>query len=84
MAYFNSAIFRYALENCESFKFVQNIDRPNENLVKYHRTKNTDAKFAGFKFIKKLTSITNSFSKDDQAKFEVAIYPNLKDDYTVD
>lgn len=59
MAYFNSAIFKHALEHCESFKFVQNIDRANENLVKYQRKKTDDAKFAGCKFIKKLRVITD-------------------------
>ena len=40
LAYFDSQLFRYALSKCTSFKFIQNVERANENIVRYDRREN--------------------------------------------
>jgi len=47
LAYFDSALFKYALSKCTSFKFIQNVERANENIVRFDWRENQKERFAG-------------------------------------
>lgn len=73
--YLKSDLFHHVLKTCERFTFIQNIERSNENNIKFDQgddEKETDTKKAGRDLLEALKA--DRFSENQLKKLSIVIY----------